>query len=280
MPSTPTTSTSYVIPARPEALINITEELRTTDPDVDKICRYIKEDVALYTSILSSINSAYYGVGQNITSIERAVSLLGVKRIFNIVQLAALKNSLGNVGPMERFWDTATEVARISAALSKQFTTLDSDEAYTLGMLHDSGIPLMMLAKPDYKNFLRTLNGSSLVEIHDAEIAEYGVSHYHLSAELAKKWNIGNSTTEAIRRQAVYESTFAEPADDNEHMRIKLCLLLLARDISDAYRHFWRIPDPSTPLINLIPVLNFLGISDFDYADLKEDIVNELSLQQ
>lgn len=275
-----TKSTSYVIPARPEALISITQELRTNEPNIDAICQCIKLDVALFTSVISTINSAYYGLGQKITSIERAVSLLGVKRIFNIIQLAALQNSLSAVGPMDRFWDTATEVARICAALSKQFSNINSDDAYTLGMLHDSGIPLMMLAKPDYKDFLRTVNGFSLIDIHNAELAKYNISHYHLGAELAKKWNIEDSTTEAIRRQAEYEATFTEPADDNEHMRTKLCLLLLSRDISDAYRHFWRIPEASNPLLHLKPVLTFLGISDYDYLDLKEDIVNELSLQQ
>ncbi|WP_415899048.1 HDOD domain-containing protein [Neptuniibacter sp. QD48_11] len=280
MPPVSEQSTSYVIPARPEVLISITEALRQSDPDIKGICNLIKQDVALYSSVIATVNSSYFGIRTEITSVERAVALLGIKRVFNIVQLAALKNSLSAVGPMERFWDTATEVARITAALANQFTNLDPDETYTLGMLHDSGIPLLMQAKPEFKDKLRELNGASLTEINEQELALYGVSHYQLSAELARKWNIGESTAEAIARQPYYEKTFQEPADEKEAMRLKLCMLLLARDISDAYRHFWRIPDPKEEAIKIMPVLNFLGISDFDYADLKEDIVNTLSLQQ
>ena len=280
MSSTPTESISFIIPSRPEALISITEALRSTEPDIHKICLTIKKDVALYTSVINTVNSAYYGVGRKITSIERAVSLLGVKRIFNIVQLSALKNSLSTVGPLERFWDTATEVAQISTTLAKQFTKINSDEAYTLGMLHDCGIPLMMRAKSEYRDFLRGLNSSNLIEINKAEIDHYSVSHYHLSAELAKKWHIEESTAEAIRRQPYYEETFSEPADDNEIMRMKLSLLLLARDISDIYRHFWRIPEEGVPCTNIAPALSFLGISDFDYSDIKEDIVSTLSQQE
>lgn len=280
MPPVSELSTSNIIPSRPEVLISITKELRKKDPDTNSICKWIKQDVALYSSVIATVNSAFYGFNTEITSIERAVSLLGIKRIFNIVQLAALKNSLSSVGPMERFWDTATEVARITAALSQQFTNLNPDDAYTLGMLHDSGIPLLMKAKPEFKDALRELNGRSLIDIHEQEIERFGISHYQLSAELARKWHIGETTAEAISRQPYYEQTFAEPADENESMRLNLCMLLLARDISDAYRHFWRIPDPKEPLINLLPVLSFLGISDFDYADLKEDILHTLSLQQ
>lgn len=280
MPPVSEQSTSYVIPARPEVLISITEALRQSDPDIKGICHLIKQDVALYSSVIATVNSAYFGIRTEITSIERAVALLGIKRVFNIVQLAALKNSLSAVGPMERFWDTATEVARITAALANQFTNLDPDETYTLGMLHDSGIPLLMQAKPDFKDKLRELNGASLAELNQQELELYGVSHYQLSGELARKWNIDESTAEAISRQPYYQETFKEPADEKEEMRLKLCMLLLARDISDAYRHFWRIPDPKEEAIKIMPVLNFLGISDFDYADLKEDIVNTLSLQQ
>lgn len=269
-------TTSFAIPARPEVLIAITDALRNNEPDIEEICNLIKQDVALFSSVISTVNSAYYGLNTEVSSIERAVSLLGIKSVFRIVKIAALKNSLSTLGPLERFWDTATEVAQISEALAKQFTTLDSDEAYTLGMLHDIGIPIMMQAKDEFKTFLRTLNGCSLKELNEREVSEFGVSHYQLSAELALKWNIGDSTAEAIRRQPYYSETFAEPADSNENMRLNLCLLLLARDISDAYRHFWRIPDPQEPLVELRPLLDFLGISDFDYADVKEDILETL----
>jgi len=240
----------------------------------------IKADVALFSSVISSANSAYYGFSQKITSIERALSLLGLSRIFTIVQLAALKNSLSAVGPMERFWDSAAEVATISALLAQRFTTLSSDEAYTLGMLHDCGIPLMMRAHPEYRDFLRTLNSSSLTEINACEVEQYGTSHYQLGAELARKWDFPETIASAIARQPSYHDTFAEPNDENEAMRINLCLLLLARDISDIYRHFWRITDRTTPFIDLTPALTFLGISDFEYADTKEDLLALLGQQQ
>lgn len=268
---------STVIPSRPEALIKVAEEIRKDDPNLQLICNAIKEDVALFSSVIATVNSAFFAISENITSIERAVSLLGMKRTFNIVQVAAVKNSLSSLGPMERYWDTATEVARISAALAKQFTDLDTDQAYLLGMLHDCGIPLMMLGHDDYKEFLITLNGSSLKKISEAETERYGYNHYHIGAELARKWSLGGDVIEAISRQPIYLETFQEPADCKEAMRINLCLLLLAKDVSEAYRHYWRLPNQQEPLIDLKPVLEFLGISDFEYMDLKEDLVATLT---
>lgn len=265
------------IPSRPEALIKVTEALRAEHPNLEYICQSIKDDVALFTAVIATVNSAYFGLKQPINSIERAVSLLGLKRTFNIIQIAALRNSLSNIGTMERFWDTATEVARISAAISEEFSQLDSDQAYLLGMLHDCGIPLMMIAHPDFRDFLTTLNGCSLIEIHQQEIEKYGYSHYQLGAQLAEKWCLDKAIVTAIARQPVYLDTFSEPADEHETMRLNLCLLLVAKDVSDAYRHYWRIAQQQDPLIELKPVLAFLGISDFDYMDLKEDLVSRLN---
>lgn len=273
------TPTSYVIPSRPQVLIDLTKELRNSSPNIDRISDLIKQDVALYSSVIATVNSAYYGFSTEITSIKHAVTILGIKQVFNITRLAALKNSLSAVGPMERFWDTATEVATICAELALKFTNFDSDEAYTLGMLHDIGIPLLILAKPGFKDFLRDLNGYSLTETYNKEMEHYGVSHYQLSAELVKKWKISESIAEAVALQPHYLKTFNEPADRSENKRLYLCLLLLARDISDEYRHFWRIPETQEELLDLKPVLGFLGISDFEYKDLKEDLVNKLTKQ-
>ncbi|MGH1431573.1 MAG: HDOD domain-containing protein [Neptuniibacter sp.] len=273
------TPTSYVIPSRPQVLIDLTKELRKSSPDIDKISSLIKQDVALYSSVIATVNSAYYGFSTEITSIKHAVTILGLNQVFNITRLAALKNSLSSLGPMERFWDTATEVASISSELALKFTHFDSNEAYTLGMLHDIGIPLLTLAKSEFKDFLRELNGYSLTETYNREMEHYGISHYQLGAELIRKWKISENIADAVQLQPHYQKTFNEPIDNSENKRLYLCLLLLARDISDEYRHFWRIPETQEELLDLKPVLGFLGISDFEYKDLKEDLVNKLTKQ-
>lgn len=270
------TNTSIVIPARPDVLVNLTDALQQKDPDFLYIAYLIKQDVALYTSVLSNVNSAYYGLSSEVTSIERAISLLGLDRIFKIVQLAALKNSLPCTGPLERFWDTATEVAHISAILAQQFGKVDPDEAYTLGMLHDTGIPILLRANPHYKDFLKKCGKLSIQQVKTWEISTFGVDHYELASELAKQWNISATTVEALKRQPNYQETFQEPSDNHEQMRLSLCILLLARDISDAYRYFWRIPDAEDSFLNIQPILMFLGISEYEYADLKEDITQAL----
>ncbi len=177
---------SYVIPSRPETLITITRLMRAEEPDIDLICRTLKQDVALFSSVLGTVNTPYFGFQQKITAVERAVSLLGLRRLHMLVRVAALRNSLAGVGRLERFWDTASEVAHICSLLAARYADISRDDAYTLGMMHDAGIPLMMQNFPDFKGFLANQNGVGIALLHDWQLERYGVSHFDLGAQLAE----------------------------------------------------------------------------------------------
>ncbi len=77
--------------------------------------------------------------------------------------------------------------------------------------------------------------------------------------------------------QPHYLDQLGQPAGKgNEQMRLQLSLLLIAKAISGEYRQCWRLHDDSEKLIELMPVLEFSGLCDYDFLDLKEDIILQL----
>ncbi len=270
------TTDTYFIPSRPEILFKLNQLINDPDLDIDNICGVLKQDIALFSTVLSTVNTPYFGLAKKITSIEHAVALLGVNRVFSIVRLAALRNSLSTIGPMERFWDTGADVAHICALLSRRFREVNEDDAYTLGMLHDCGLPLMIHNFPDYKDFLKEVNGNSISGLHQAQLDRYGISHFDLGYALTNAWHLPETTCEAIRLQPEYK-TFLTQNDDREEVRMQLCILLIAKEISRKYRTYWRVREPDTPFIsNLEPVLNFMGLCDYDFFDFRDDVLSML----
>jgi len=263
---------TYFIPSRPEILIQLNKLINKKDLDISEICNVLKQDIALFSSVLATVNTPYFGLTRKITSIEHAVSLLGINRVFTIVRLAALRNSLSTLGPLERFWDTGSDVAQICAVLARRFPEVNPDDAYTLGMLHDCGLPLMMHNFPDYKDFLKQIPCDSISGLHNAQIEQYGISHYDLGYALTKSWNLPEATCEAIRLQPEYKSFVAKQKDDQDDVRTQLCILLIAKEISRKYRTYWRVTKEDVPLISdLEPILNFMGICDYDFFDFRDD---------
>lgn len=268
------TPDSYFIPSRPEILIQLNKLISDQDIDVDQICKVLKQDIALFSSVLATVNTPYFGLARKITSLEHAVTLLGINRVFTIVRLAALRNSLSTLGPLERFWDTGADVAQICGILARRFPEVNADDAYTLGMLHDCGLPLMMHNFQGYKKFLEHIPCDSISGLHKAQLDQYGVSHYDLGYALTKSWNLPDATCEAIRLQPDYKDFVRISRDNRDEVRTQLCILLLAKEISRKYRTYWRVNKQDIPLVSdMEPILNFMGICDYDFFDFRDDIL-------
>ena len=266
----------YTLPARPEALLSMGELMQGKDPDADQIAKILKQDVCLYACVLSEVNAPHLGLRKKITDLTHAITLLGLDRLFSVVRLAALKNSLGEVERLDRFWDSATEVAELSAFLAKKLTDLDPHSAYSLGMKHDCGIPVMLESFDGYKAFLRTSNGNKPLELKQIEEQQFEVNHFSLGAELAADWYMPEEICKAIELQVDLHAVFTNEVECCDESKTLIAVLTLAKEISAIYRRFWRIYDNKEPLPELPLLLSYLGIPDVDYLDLREDLLKIL----
>jgi len=273
-----TIANSISIPPRPEILVEISREMERPAANVDKIAASLKRDVTLYGTVLRIVNSAAFNTGGNVTSVERAILLLGLHRIVRIVQVSTLQTQLGKAMPINRFWDTATEVAYVMSSLAQQFTGLSKEDAYTVGMFHDFGIPLMMQAFPDYKGLLMEVNRNPLLRLAAESTERYGFNHYDVGYELGKLWSVPDSLNQAIYLQPQLEDVFAEKVaiDNLEEIKTLLALLDVAKNISGNHRKFWRSAHELTQNDVSPASLDHLGLSEPDFVDLQDDYFERL----
>lgn len=266
-----------LIPPQPEVLIEIARLLKADNPDQAKIAALIKTDVALYSVILKSINSPYYGLRVSVTSIEHAIRLLGLEQIYNLARLTILRNTLKKTGRMERFWDTAKDVSQLSLKITSILDLkINKDDIYTLGMLHDCGLPLMVQAFEGFREFLQTSPHSSISELDLRERDGFNFSHYQIGARMAERWNLPQHVADAIRLQPQINDVLTDRIDTDEKTRHLLAVLALAQDISAEYRYYWRI-QPTQQLEQLQPALRFLATTDYDYLTFKEQLIEEMA---
>ena len=120
------------------------------DPDLEVIARLISQDPGLSGALLKIVNSPYYGLSNKIASIQRAVNLLGSRSIINLINAQSIKGEMcdDTIVTLNRFWDTAQDVAMTCLTLAKRTGSQAVDEAYALGLFHDCGVPLMLKRFP------------------------------------------------------------------------------------------------------------------------------------
>ncbi len=190
----------FVIPPRPQIVADIQFELAMPAPDINEIANLVSQDAGLSGSVLKVVNSPFFSLASKIKSVPHAVNLLGIKMVVNLVTAISLKNALSDesVVQLNTFWDSASDVANVATVVSKYLRLGSADEAYTLGLFHNCGVPLMMMRFADYPQVMAQAYKASDESVTDIENRHYKTDHAVVGYYTARSWNIHEDITGAI----------------------------------------------------------------------------------
>ncbi len=263
----------FNIPAQPRVMIDIQEERAKAEPSLPKIAKIIAQDVGLSGAVLKTINSPFFGMRRKIDSIQQAVMLLGMNNVVNLVTGYALRSSIqGKCSiSLERFWDSASDVAEISMAIAKRINlSVSPDEAYMLGLFIDCGIPVLASKYDNYKEILIEANADHEHDITEIEDYNYGTNHAVIGYYTSRSWGLPEALRQAILAHHDIDKLFAESADDTQFKRDKLVAILkMAEDISHTFR---RLSENVEWMQIQDTVLEYLNVNELEYLELKDDI--------
>ena len=187
------------IPPCPAILGQLMAELRNSLVNSKKVARLISQDVGIAAIVIRSANSPLIGGGHRIASVADAIKMLGFGLLTNLVQEALLQNSItANTASLERFWDSSRYTAIAAKRLAAVVGRINPDTAYTFGLFHDCGIPLLTQRYPEYKDILRAANQDTGHVFTDVEEEAVGTSHAILGYYLARTWGLNDAVTQGI----------------------------------------------------------------------------------
>jgi HD-like signal output (HDOD) protein len=193
MPSLPTSLTK---------VLEICNNPQTSPADLNHV---ISLDPVLVGRVLKLINSAYYGLGQNVTSLARAIIMLGINTVKNLALSTTVMGHLSskkasNGLDMEGFWRHSLCVGVSSKLLAKK-RGIDPkfiEEYFTSGLLHDIGkIPLNAVLSKDYVSTVSAAD-KARKSLLDAENDSLGFNHCASGAMIAAAWKLEGAVGDAI----------------------------------------------------------------------------------
>ena len=260
------------IPPQPQIMVDLQMEQVMPDPDIKNIAKLISQDVGLSGTVLKVVNSPFYGLANQITSIEQAVGILGMNSVVNIVNGISIKSSMGDdtIKALTRFWDTAMDIAMTSATLAKQVGYNYPDNAYALGLFHNVGVPLLMSRYSNYMEIMEESYGGSSQRIIDFENQQLNTNHAVLGYYTAKSWNLPKMLCDIIAEHHDCKRLFNAKGIENDKTTLT-CILKLAEHICGCYQILGRQDqDYEWQDIGQM-VLEYLGLNDYDLNSLKEN---------
>lgn len=185
------------VPAMPNVVIKALNIVKDPNSSIKDLGNIISYDQALSLKVLSLVNSAYYGFAQQITSIQRALALLGMNKTKNIIITVAMK-PMFSAENNKLLWEHSISTAVGCEYLAEHLKIADSDDAFVMGFMHDIGKIIINMQNPEIlsriKDFI--LNGSNIIE---AEEAFFNTNHAAIGAALAKKWQLPILLTNIIK---------------------------------------------------------------------------------
>ena len=141
------------IPPQP----GIIEQVEQCGADLEKIAEIISVDPGVSAAVIKIVNSPVFGLAQRIGSIPQAVIMLGVDRVVGILKTLLLRKSMDHINTrinMGLFWQSSVSVATVASTICRQLNLSMADEAYTLGLFHNCGIPVMAGRYSNYQKVM------------------------------------------------------------------------------------------------------------------------------
>ena len=259
------------IPPQPQIMVDLQMEQVMPDPDIDRIAQLISQDVGLAGTVLKVVNSPFYGLSNKITSIQQAVGILGMNSVVNIVNGISIKSSMSDekIKALTRFWDTAMDIAMTSATLAKNVGYNYPDNAYTLGLFHNCGVPLLMSRFDNYMEIMVESYSGNHNRVIDFENTQLNTNHAVIGYYTAKSWNLPKLLCEIIAEHHNCKRLFSAATVENDKTTLT-SILKMAEHICGTYKilgqqeedHEWEDIGQM--------VLEYLGFNDYDLETFKE----------
>lgn len=264
------------VPPQPQIMVDLQMEQVMPEPDLRNIARLISQDPGLSGALLKTVNSSFFGLANRIASIRQAVNLLGCNSVINLINAQSIKGELSDdaIVTLNRFWDTAQDVAMASLTLAKRIGYPAPDEAYTLGLFHNCGIPLMVKRFPGYMSVLEEAYASASAEtrVTDIENRALNTNHAVVGYFTGKSWNLPLHLCEAIANHHNALSLFSDDSGRDASLKTLLAILKMAEHICASHRVIGdQAEDHEWQAIAQL-VLEYVGLSEYDFVYLKESI--------
>lgn len=193
------------MPAFPRSVKRILALTRDVNCSPKDLVRVIDKDPVITVKVLRVVNSAYYSLSKQITSIDHAVVFLGFNTIKNLALSIAAIGMLPDIHAAgfdsQQYLLHSLATAGIAKQLGQRRADVDPHDCFIAGLLHDFGIVVVAQFMPQEFRKARETSLWNETSLGLALREVVGVDHAAIGAMLAEKWRFAPNLIETIAHQ-------------------------------------------------------------------------------
>ncbi len=172
------------LPMIPRLYTRLVCVLASRDPDLDEVTSLIQEDPGICARILRVVNSAYFGLRRELTTVREAVVFLGTRILQELVLSEEVFRLFSVPTAVENIVNELQEHSRRTAAFGMKFFPRRPEGIYLAGVLHEIGTMKVLSAS--------SRDGEPTLDLPDAD------TRARMTSTLLSLWGITPMIAEAI----------------------------------------------------------------------------------
>ncbi len=192
------------LPTLPHVASQVMELSMSSRVSVKEIAKILETDPALTSKVLKVANSAFYGLKQQVNSLELALVILGMGEISYLVMSVSVFSAFPDIPGKktfnrEQFWIHSAGCGHFARIIARRLGESSlSGEVFVGGLLHDIG--KIVLDEKAHEVFTDIFTRAQEEDraIWEVEREVLGFTHEEVGLVLAQKWNLPVSLQEAI----------------------------------------------------------------------------------
>ncbi len=184
----------------PGVYLRLKAVLDAPNSNLADVAEVVGNDPAMTVRLLKIVNSAYFGLGVEIDTVNRAVGLLGTQEVHDLVLAASVTQSFNgmsnDVMNMQKFWRHSVVCAITARELASLCNALDSERLFVVGLLRDIGHLFIYQLAPEMAQEAIELAQAQDTPLYKAERALLGVDYAKVGADMMRQWQLPQSLWE------------------------------------------------------------------------------------
>ena len=264
------------IPPMPIVAAKVLSLFNSQETNYKEICRVISNDAAISARLLKIANSPIYGLQRKISTLDRAISIVGERSLRNIVLAASLEGMTGSFGKREKMlWEETIFCALTCHTIAQHIEDVNADEAFLVGLFRHIGKIVMNFNDPKSFRTMMEIYENGKQSLDSLEEHYFSYTHAVIGAAVLEKWDLSKllilTTLHHSDEHVCLGRSNKDPEIDS-YLKIINLADLIEQEITQE-----RI------LINSDQIRYMesnLGISEEKYELIKQDIIRNFEIQK
>jgi putative nucleotidyltransferase with HDIG domain len=184
----------------PEVLLRLNALLEDPECSAAAIGQVIGRDPVLTARLLRLANSPFYGFPSHIDTISRAITVIGMNALRNLVLVTSAVGTLSRLPApgMNEYWRHSLRSAIIARTFALHCHLPEPEALFAAGLLHDIGIQIIAAKLPEIARELECRARDTGRPIDEVEREVLGFDHAEVGAELLAAWRLPRSLCEPV----------------------------------------------------------------------------------